>query len=331
MFYGVIPWFAFSVRLNFLPINQCSRGNFKDIEFYKIMEESSPVKVFKTREAVAIIFLCGFLLIPTAFALSSLRIQGAEEEERSARLPVPPTATPSPVVKVDNSYGQAIAQAMSAANLVQSASSQDDWKLVVSRWQKSISLLKSIAKADPNYAKAQTKAVEYQKNLAYAQVRMGKPGQSAVVAVAPVPSVAKPGIEVSRYEIQSAFDQPNVGFIFEASSPVHGEERVMGKAPNGTAVVELIGDTQNLSSATLVFVGQGSQDQLKLSSLYALLFLEKTAPTWNGMQDWLADAASEMDNKDAVSVIEGDRLISLKKFGSKGLLLLIVKPVSEGG
>ena len=159
------------------------------------MEKSSPVKVFKTREAVAIIFLCGFLLIPTAFALSSLRIQGAEEEERAARLPVPPTATPSPVVKVDNSYGQAIAQAMSAANLVQSASSQDDWKLVVSRWQKSISLLKSITKADPNHAKAQTKAVEYQKNLAYAQVRMSKPGQSAVVAIA---TAAKPSVVVDN-------------------------------------------------------------------------------------------------------------------------------------
>jgi hypothetical protein len=53
--------------------------------------------------------------------------------------------SPRPTQNVDSGiYKQAIAQAMSAANLVQSASSQDDWKLVVNRWQKSISLLTTL-------------------------------------------------------------------------------------------------------------------------------------------------------------------------------------------
>jgi len=135
-------------------------------------------------------FIVGILLTGAAFSLSSFSIRN--EEVANTSIPIASTksvvVSPRPTQNVDSGiYKQAIAQAMSAANLVQSASSQDDWKLVVSRWQKSVSLLKSIAKADPTYAKAQTKAAEYQKNLAYAQVRMSTPSQSSpAVEIAPV-------------------------------------------------------------------------------------------------------------------------------------------------
>jgi hypothetical protein len=144
----------------------------------------------KTKFLVTALVVSGVLLMSAAFGLPSLFIRN----EKADNTPIPITSTkpvvaPSvPAQSVDAGiYKRAIAQAMSAANLVQSASSQDDWKLVVSRWQKSVSLLKSVAKADPTYAKAQTKAAEYQKNLAYAQVRMSSPNQASLaVEIAPV-------------------------------------------------------------------------------------------------------------------------------------------------
>jgi len=143
----------------------------------------------KTKFLVTALVVSGVLLMGAAFGLSSLST--GNEEVANAPTPIAstkPVVTPSvPAQNIDPGiYKQAIAQAMSAANLVQSASSQDDWKLVVSRWQKSVGLLKSIAKADPTYAKAQAKAVEYQKNLAYAQIRMNRPGQSSpAIVIAP--------------------------------------------------------------------------------------------------------------------------------------------------
>ena len=144
----------------------------------------------KIKFLVTALVVGGVLLISAACSLSSLSLR----KEKTDNAPIPRASTksvvvsPRPTQNVDSGiYKQAIAQAMSAANLVQSASSQDDWKLVVSRWQKSVSLLKSIAKADPTYAKAQTKAAEYQKNLVYAQVRMSTPSQSSpAVEIAPV-------------------------------------------------------------------------------------------------------------------------------------------------
>ena len=114
----------------------------------------------KTKFLVTAFVVGGVLFMSAAFGLSSLFVQN----EKADNTPIPIASTKPifvPSISAQNIdpgiYKRAIAQAMSAANLVQSASSQDDWKLVVSRWQKSVSLLKSIAKADPTYAKAQSK------------------------------------------------------------------------------------------------------------------------------------------------------------------------------
>lgn len=144
----------------------------------------------KTKFLVTALVVGGVLLMSAAFGLSSRSVWN--EKADNTPIPIastkPVVASSIPAQNTDTGiYKQAIAQATSAANLVQSASSQDDWKLVVSRWQKSVSLLKSIAKTDPTDAKAQVKAAEYQKNLTYAQVRMSAPSQSLpTVEIAPV-------------------------------------------------------------------------------------------------------------------------------------------------
>ena len=92
-------------------------------------------------------FIVGILLTGAAFSLSSFSIRNEEVANTpiSTASTKPAVATPIPMHSLNPGiYKQAIAQAMSAANLVQSASSQDDWKLVVNRWQKSISLLTTL-------------------------------------------------------------------------------------------------------------------------------------------------------------------------------------------
>jgi hypothetical protein len=52
-------------------------------------------------------------------------------------------------------YDQAIELATSAKNLADSAFSPDDWNLVESRWNQSVSYLEALPENDPNYAAAQ--------------------------------------------------------------------------------------------------------------------------------------------------------------------------------
>ena len=82
-------------------------------------------------------FIVGILLTGAAFSLSSFSIRNEEVANTpiSTASTKPAVATPIPMHSLNPGiYKQAIAQAMSAANLVQSASSQDDWTLVVGVW-----------------------------------------------------------------------------------------------------------------------------------------------------------------------------------------------------
>jgi predicted aspartyl protease len=51
----------------------------------------------------------------------------------------------------------------------QSAQSKDDWRLVASRWQQAIELMRSVPRSNQNYGQAQRKLTQYQRNLTVAQ------------------------------------------------------------------------------------------------------------------------------------------------------------------
>jgi hypothetical protein len=104
--------------------------------------------------------------------------------------------TPSPTTQPER-FQDGLDAGMSAATITQSAQSKDDWNLVISRWQSAIALLKTIPKSSPNYAKAQQKIAEYQRNLAYAQKQSKIPPRPKTIVnanppVAETPSQSSP-------------------------------------------------------------------------------------------------------------------------------------------
>ncbi len=92
----------------------------------------------------------------------------------SRKLSKAASSTSSPTTQPER-FQDGLDAGMSAASITQSAQSKDDWKLVVSRWQSAINLLKTVPKSSQNYAKAQQKIAEYQRNLAYAQKQVNSP------------------------------------------------------------------------------------------------------------------------------------------------------------
>jgi predicted aspartyl protease len=98
----------------------------------------------------------------------------AAPSANSTTKPVPPVTSPTAAATSD-SYQRAIARASSAYTISQSAQSQDDWRLVASRWQQAIDLMAAVPNASANHRIAQQKLPEYRRNLTYAQQQASRP------------------------------------------------------------------------------------------------------------------------------------------------------------
>ena len=99
-----------------------------------------------------------------------------------------PNSSPTPQPE---RFQDALDSAMGAATIAQSAESKEDWSLVISRWQTAINLLKTVPKSSTNYAQAQKKISEYQRNMAYAQQQLKNPSNPKNVTFAPVEVATK--------------------------------------------------------------------------------------------------------------------------------------------
>lgn len=95
-------------------------------------------------------------------------------------------------LKPDNAsaYKDAINLASSAVTLGQQATSLDDWDLIVGRWEQAIQKLQEVPTDAPDYATAQTKLKDYERNLAQSKQRLAKlkqpPAEIAVTRSAPI-------------------------------------------------------------------------------------------------------------------------------------------------
>ncbi|MGJ3252963.1 MAG: retropepsin-like aspartic protease family protein [Elainellaceae cyanobacterium] len=154
-------------------------------------------------------------------------------------------------------YPEAINRASSAFNLSQSAQSQDDWRLVASRWQQAIDLMASVPVSSTNHATAQSKVSEYRRNLSFAQQQASQsvpssvPAQGRVIAVAPDGSTSP----LTPLAQSSASRSSNTNNSQSARSPASGRvfqapiTRRAGGTPiiqvtfNGNQTFEMIVDT----------------------------------------------------------------------------------------
>ncbi|MCY7278152.1 MAG: retroviral-like aspartic protease family protein [Phormidesmis sp. CAN_BIN44] len=129
-----------------------------------------------SRSGISLLFAGVLSLNGWACSRDSLN-QGTSAPPKSS-----PVAAASPAAKSvkepqSEAYQLAIDKAQSAKSMSQSVQSADDWKLVASRWQQAIALLKQVPKADPNKKFANQKLAEYQRSLALAQSRADQTGR----------------------------------------------------------------------------------------------------------------------------------------------------------
>lgn len=84
-----------------------------------------------------------------------------------------------------DTFREAVNSAVKAAELGRSAKTKEDWTIVTDRWQEAVSLMRRVPQSSPNHQLAQTKVLEYQKYLLYAQeAAVNPPGPTPTPATA---------------------------------------------------------------------------------------------------------------------------------------------------
>lgn len=164
------------------------------------------------------------------------------------------TATPAPVVATParpkpsdppEPYKLGLDQADGAFSISQSAQSQDDWNLVIGRWQQAIQLMKSVAPSSPYRSQATAKLSEYQQNLAAARTQASRAalGEAALKAgrVDTLKQVGAP----SSVIISSSAAPPQPGkSVFRVNIKRRaGGTPVVDVVFNGSQTFEMIVDT----------------------------------------------------------------------------------------
>lgn len=197
------------------------------------------------RSAVLLMLSGG--LAATALGCSSIGSLASKTEKAPTQTATVSSPSPAPVRPTPaqpDPYPQAISRAASAVNISQSAQSQDDWRLVASRWQQAIGLIKAVPASSPHHAQARGKVAEYQRNLAFAQQQANRSTASRNpdgVVVLPMPAMPQPLENPSANVAAPPNDSRRV---FEA--PIirrAGGTPVIGVTFNGSQQFQMIVDT----------------------------------------------------------------------------------------
>ncbi|MBD0262060.1 MAG: hypothetical protein ICV78_04840 [Tolypothrix sp. Co-bin9] len=141
----------------------------KNKEKPKKLFKKAPIIIWMIIVAVGISLLAKLSNIPKSiplFIVDNKKVQ--VPSPTSLITPSPVNITPTLKLKTET-FREGVNKAISAANFTQSAKSQDEWKTVESEWQEAITLMNAVPSNSPNYAVAQQKIVEYQRNLSYAK------------------------------------------------------------------------------------------------------------------------------------------------------------------
>jgi hypothetical protein len=109
-------------------------------------------------------------------------VTSAPLPDASPTSPIIGSPSPQPTAIV-NPFAKGVDKAASASQLAQSAQTTDDWRLVLSQWQRAIAFMQAVPASDPNHAAAQKLLVQYRQALARTQQQAKGGGTSQGTAV----------------------------------------------------------------------------------------------------------------------------------------------------
>jgi len=149
-----------------------------------IEEEKSPeFAAFEKRLRSTFIVVA---LVTGMLAIAVVAFVGKILNEPPASAGKNPDETANVAATAPDTFREAVNSAVKAAELGRSAKTKEDWAIVADRWQEAVSLMRRVPVSSSNHQLAQTKVIEYQKYLLYAQESAVNPPQPE-----PTPAPAK--------------------------------------------------------------------------------------------------------------------------------------------
>jgi len=124
-------------------------------------------------------------LVTGMLAIAVVAFVGKILNEPPASAGKNPDETANVAATAPDTFREAVNSAVKAAELGRSAKTKQDWTIVADRWQEAVSLMRRVPVSSANHQLAQTKVIEYQKYLLYAQ-------ESVINPPPPEPTPATP-------------------------------------------------------------------------------------------------------------------------------------------
>ena len=136
------------------------------------------------------------------------------------------------------------------------------------------------------------------------------------------------GLGVTRHEIQSIYESPVVGFMFESPDFLNtGEPRILGQSQGG-AIIELIGPPNNLTVATMtVFLPHDATETVIRDSAYYLQGLVwNVLPEWKDGLSWVSNGLGRLVHGPVSTQLNHARVeLSLSDWGTFASISLTIK------
>ena len=141
----------------------------------------------------------------------------------------------------------------------------------------------------------------------------------------------KPGLGVSRSEVEAFFQKHN--WTFKPAAPIRftGEEREIGEPPVGDAMFELIGPERNITQAYMSVSLSPilPKKVLEVHGVYLIAFIQTVLPTWKEGFTWLGDHMADARILGPQQVIVGDKIVEMKYHDSLKEMSLSAKLVER--
>jgi len=137
------------------------------------------------------------------------------------------------------------------------------------------------------------------------------------------------GINVSFSQVMKNFSET---FQMEKSTPVKGQDRYSGTATDGYTTLEIIGNKNNVSQATIMTgLPSDNPDQVMLNTMRMAVFVKNTISEFReaNTATWVTNTITEIINseKESKSVIYGEKELTMSIYKSIGMIVVTVKPV----
>ncbi|MEG4251589.1 hypothetical protein [Microcoleus sp. Pol10D4] len=129
---------------------------------------------------------------------------------------------------IPDTFREAVNSALKAAELGRSAKTKEDWSTVIDRWQEAVSLMRRVPVSSPNHQLAQSKVIEYQKYLLYAQEAAVTP---PLPTPTPAPAEKSPSEKATPKKSNSTKETSEKATPKKSNSPKETSEKATPKKP----------------------------------------------------------------------------------------------------